>query len=216
MGKHTHIFVIALILTLAAIATTGVASEFIKANVTIGHGPNKPSSVPILPCLNAGRSMFFGPIPSPARQGDYEPIDGGYFKHNGDGAFNYIITSGAWLLKAGDKPRISITLRPARGGYASPVILPGPGVEGQLRPAVRAGGQTKWLDQFDSIDTFLSPGSVGKMVNLRGPLMNREKPNLGVSDIVLDTSREVHNIELRCVASETILGIMGITVLQAR
>lgn len=111
MGKRAHIFVIAPILTLAAIATTDVAAEFVKANVTIGHGPNRPSSVPILPCLNAGRSMFFGPIPSPVRQGDYEPVEGGYSKHNGDRAFNYIITSGAWLLRAGDKPRISITLR---------------------------------------------------------------------------------------------------------
>jgi hypothetical protein len=56
----------------------------------------------------------------------------------------------------------------------------------------------------------------GKLLNLRGPVMGREKANLAVSDIVLDTSRRVRNIELRCVASETIFGIMGITVLQAR
>jgi hypothetical protein len=103
--------------------------------------------------------MFFGDIPRPARHGDYEPIDGGYSKHNGDGAFNHIITSGAWLLRAGDKPRISLSLRSARSGYAKPALLSGLGIEGQLRLAVTADSKTKWLDLFDSIDTFLSPSS---------------------------------------------------------
>jgi hypothetical protein len=40
-------------------------------------------------------------------------------------------------------------------------------------------------------------------------------PNLDVSDIVLDSKRKIKQIELRCVTSETILGILGITILEA-
>ncbi|MCX6924667.1 MAG: hypothetical protein NT154_15850, partial [Verrucomicrobia bacterium] len=41
------------------------------------------------------------------------------------------------------------------------------------------------------------------------------QPHLAVSDIVLDARRAVSQIELRCVASETVFGILGITLLEA-
>lgn len=40
-------------------------------------------------------------------------------------------------------------------------------------------------------------------------------PHLAVTDIVLDAARTVSRIELRCVASEKVFGIMGITLLEA-
>ena len=40
-------------------------------------------------------------------------------------------------------------------------------------------------------------------------------PHLAVTDVVLDAARAVRQIELRCVASETVFGIMGVTLLEA-
>ena len=56
--------------------------------------------------------------------------------------------------------------------------------------------------------------------DLRGDLtplrMGGKHPHLAVTDIMLDSSRKVSKIELRCVTSEAVFGIMGITVLQAK
>ena len=147
-----------------AVALAGCAIPFetetpLTMEVAFTHGPQKPTSIPIVPDLNAGRSMY-GEIGRLAKPGDYEPTgDGGFRKHNGPRAFNYIVTSGAWWLHVGDKPRVSMALRMARGAYAQPALLPGLGVAGQLRIAVTCGEKTKWLDLFDSIDAILEPGA---------------------------------------------------------
>ena len=44
---------------------------------------------------------------------------------------------------------------------------------------------------------------------------NPSKTGLSVQDIVLDPKRKVESIELKCTTSETIFGIMGMTVLEA-
>jgi hypothetical protein len=48
------------------------------------------------------------------------------------------------------------------------------------------------------------------------PVMPKpESVNLAVSDLVLDSGRSVAQIEFRCLASETIFGILGVTLLKA-
>ncbi|HEV2378975.1 MAG TPA: DUF4450 domain-containing protein [Terriglobia bacterium] len=42
-----------------------------------------------------------------------------------------------------------------------------------------------------------------------------QSPNLAVSDVVLDATKNVSGLEFRCVASETIFGILGVTLLTA-
>ena len=57
----------------------------------------------------------------------------------------------------------------------------------------------------------------GKLLGDLGPLrMGGAHPHLAVTDIVLDPTRKVREIELRCVTSEAVFGIMGLTVLQAQ
>jgi hypothetical protein len=56
----------------------------------------------------------------------------------------------------------------------------------------------------------------GKIHGDATPLrMGGMHPHLAVTDIVLDAARAVSQIELRCVASETVFGIMGVTLLEA-
>lgn len=42
-----------------------------------------------------------------------------------------------------------------------------------------------------------------------------QSPNLAVCDMVLDSGKYVSRLEFRCVASETIFGILGVTLLEA-
>ena len=44
---------------------------------------------------------------------------------------------------------------------------------------------------------------------------NPSNTGLSVQDIILDMKRKVESIELKCTTSETIFGIMGMTVLEA-
>lgn len=130
-------------------------------NIHFKHGPQKPSVVPILDGLNLGRSFFFTYTDKQRGEEDYQPFDNDSFTlHNGPRTYNYLITSGVWWLFGGDKPRLKMQLRSNLGAYAQPVLLPHIGVGGKLRIAVTAGGKTKWLDMFDSIDTVYSPGSI--------------------------------------------------------
>ena len=56
----------------------------------------------------------------------------------------------------------------------------------------------------------------GKIHGDVGPLnMGGNHPHLAVTDVVLDAARAVRQIELRCVAAETVFGILGITLLEA-
>ena len=45
--------------------------------------------------------------------------------------------------------------------------------------------------------------------------LRETKPLLAVTDVVLDAARAVRQIKLRCVASETVFGMMKITLLEA-
>ena len=52
-------------------------------------------------------------------------------------------------------------------------------------------------------------------VSSYGPVDEEKIPNLAVQDLVLDPARGVRAIELRCVASETLLGLLALSVLPA-
>ena len=151
----------AAVLTLATAAMTLAAAEpqveTVKAR--FAHGSQRPATVPVLGGLNVGRNPF-GRLPRAAGKEDYQPIEGdSYTKHNGSGVHNFIITSGAWWLRVGDRPRLAIQVRTGGGAYAQPGLLPGLGISGDFRLAVTAAGKTTLLDKFDSIKAVLSPGS---------------------------------------------------------
>jgi hypothetical protein len=129
--------------------------------VSVSHGPQKPSSVPVLPGLFVGKQIFYGPLVGrPAEGQGYQPADGDSFAvQNGQGIHHFILTSGMWWLRVGDRPRLAMELRSGSGAYAQPGLLPDLGVSGQFRVAVTAGEKTKWLDKFGVIAAVLSPGS---------------------------------------------------------
>ena len=117
--------------------------------------------MPVLPGLFVGKQIFNGPLVGrPAKGHGYQPVDGDSFAvHNGPGVHNFILTSGMWWLRVGDRPRLALELRSGQGAYAQPGLLPDLGVSGQFRVAVTAGDKTKWLDEFSAVDAVLSPGS---------------------------------------------------------
>ena len=55
----------------------------------------------------------------------------------------------------------------------------------------------------------------GNSSSLSMAIGNPSKTGLSVQDIIVDPTRKVESIELKCTTSETIFGIMGITLLQA-
>lgn len=116
---------------------------------------------PILPGINIGRSFPFPDDSGPCAAGKrYEPVpSGGFAIHNGPDTYNHILMGdGVWYLLAGDKPRLRLLHRTGDSSYAELGILPGLGVGGRLRLAVANNGASKWLDQFESIDTQFAPG----------------------------------------------------------
>ena len=144
----------------AASAAAGEDAEALKVTVTTAHGPQKPAVVAVLPGLALAKPLFGGTVGRPLPGKGYQPSGGDSFLvHNGAG-HGFILTSGMWWLRVGDRPRLSMELRTASGAYAEPGLLPGLGVSGDLRVAVACGGKQKFLDQFSSIDAVLSPGSV--------------------------------------------------------
>ena len=56
---------------------------------------------------------------------------------------------------------------------------------------------------------------IGQLVGNAGPIVD-ENGYLSLTDVVLDASKPVASIELRCVATETLLGVAGATLLEAR
>ena len=138
------------------------AAKICEVEATLRHGPQRPSRVELLEGLNVGRNPFGSRgLPRAPREGDYEPIYGDSFiRHNGDGVYNFMITTGSWWLRVGDKPRMLIDIRSDRGAYAQPGLLPDIGVSGKFRLSVTVENQTRFVDEFDSIETVLSPGSV--------------------------------------------------------
>jgi len=176
----------ALGITRAAPPAADMSPPLLQVETTFHQGPQSPSTVPILPGLildhNPQGSGVIKGQPSPGQ--GYQPVDGDSFLcHNGSGAFDYIITSGAWWLQAGEQPRLLMALRSVSGAYAQPALLPDLGVGGQLRVFVSNGAAGKWLDKFESIDATLAPGAarwlchdtlLGITVNLEAlPLIDR-------------------------------------------
>lgn len=127
---------------------------------SLGYGPRKPSSIPALAPLPLGTTAYGSldrhrdPDDGDCRRaGDHTLV-----RRNGKLRYNQVITSGAWWLLTGDRPLVSMTVNPGLGAYASPAILPGLGVGGRLRAAVRIGGELRWLDRFDTVETRYTPG----------------------------------------------------------
>jgi len=55
---------------------------------------------------------------------------------------------------------------------------------------------------------------IGKLAGHAGPVADT-RAYLSLTDVVLDASKQVTAIDLRCVATETLLGVAGITLLEA-
>jgi hypothetical protein len=55
---------------------------------------------------------------------------------------------------------------------------------------------------------------IGKLTGNAGPVVDTQA-YLSLTDVVLDPSKPVASIELRCVATETLLGVAGATLLEA-
>ena len=58
-------------------------------------------------------------------------------------------------------------------------------------------------------------GSFSGALSSYGRVQDEKIPNLALQDLVLDPTRGVTSLELRCVASETILGILAMSLLRA-
>jgi hypothetical protein len=56
---------------------------------------------------------------------------------------------------------------------------------------------------------------VGKLTGHAGPVADTQA-YLSLTDVILDSSKPATSIELRCVATESLLGVTGATVLEAR
>ena len=136
--------------------------EPLRVSVVTAHDVQKPAVVPILPGLAVEKPLFGGPIIGrPAPGSGCQPAGrDSFLVHNGPGRHDFILTSGMWWLRVGDRPRLGLELRSGHGAYAQPALLPGLGVSGELRLAVAQGQKQKFLDEFGSIDAELSPGSV--------------------------------------------------------
>lgn len=133
-----------------------------EVKVTFRHSPQKPSSIPVLSGLNIGRSFYDHDRGAPAADKRYERADDeSFIIHDGPDSFNHVLMGeGVWYLHAGDKPHISLSHRPYwPNSYIKPDLVPGLGIGGHLRIAVTSEDKTKWLGEFDSIDTKFSPGS---------------------------------------------------------
>ena len=64
----------------------------------------------------------------PAKNQGYQPVDGDSFAiHNGQGVHNFILTSGMWWLRVGDRPRLALELRSGAGPYAAADAITGSG-----------------------------------------------------------------------------------------
>ncbi len=133
-----------------------------EVKVTFKHGPQRPSSIPVLSGFNVGRSFYDYNRGARAAGKHYERADDeSFIIHNGPDSFNHVLMGeGVWYLRAGDKPHIRLSHRsyqPYSG--IKPDLVPGLGIGGHLRIAVTSEDKTKWLEEFDSIDTKFSPGS---------------------------------------------------------
>jgi hypothetical protein len=158
--QTSNISLVALAALLCAMPCLSCEARDLAVDVEFKHGPQQPRVVPVETGLNIGRGFFFTEPAKAADEPDYAPFEGDSLTiHNGRRACNHILTGGTWWLDAGDKPRLRLRLRAGTSAYAAPALLDGIGVKGELRPLVTVAGITKELEQFDSIDAYLSAGS---------------------------------------------------------
>lgn len=158
--RKPNITVVALVALLCGGALLTSEAQLLEVDAEFGHGPQQPRAVAVESGLNIGRGYFFTTPAKAAGEPDYAPFEGdGLTIHNGPRACNYILTGGAWWLDAGDKPRLRLRLRSSGSAYASPALVDGLGVQGELRPVVTVAGKSKALEHFDSIDAYLAAGS---------------------------------------------------------
>ena len=132
-----------------------------RVRAELSHGPQWPTTVPVRSGMNVGKQFLYGPLVGrPAPGQGYQPADGDSFAiRNGPNVCHFILTSGMWWLRVGDRPILRMELRSGQGAYASPALLAGLGVSGQFRLAICEGGKRRWLDELGEIDAVLSPGS---------------------------------------------------------
>ena len=114
--------------------------------VSVSHGPQHPSSVPVLPGLFVGRQIYYA-----------------------DG---------------------HVQLHPMIPPYTMPSVV------GNICPRAQAV-------------------PIGQLTGNAGPVADTQA-YLSLTDVVLDPSKPMTAIELRCVATETLLGVAGATLLDAR
>jgi len=109
-----------LMLVVAGTVCAGAAEPALPTVAAFAHGPQQPTCVPVLPGLFVGKQIFNAPlVGQPAEGQGYQPVDGDSFaRHNGPGVHNFILTSGMWWLRVGDRPRLAIELRTGSGAYA--------------------------------------------------------------------------------------------------
>src|SRR6185503_10365223 len=82
---------LAAIFVCALAAAPGAANAPLLVTAQFEHGPQRPSSVPILPGLNVGRNPFGKLVGQPIGKAPYDPLAGDSFRrHNGPSAYNYV------------------------------------------------------------------------------------------------------------------------------
>lgn len=64
----------------------------------------------LLPGMFAGKPWISGPLAGrPAAGQGYQPAEGDSFAvHNGTGIHHFMLTTGMWWLRVGDRPRLAI------------------------------------------------------------------------------------------------------------
>ncbi len=175
----------ALALATASGRAAGQKDVDCKVEASFSHDAQVPSQIPVLPGLHVGRSFYpQDEDDTPAKRKQYVSIEnGGYLIRSGPNApnsalardlgalsltekslrpaaHNYVLAGdGVWYLRAGDLPRLELQHRSPQNSYATPALLPDLGISGRFRLAVTAGGSTKWLDRFGSIEARLTPGA---------------------------------------------------------
>jgi len=170
-------FVLLMVLCVSAVAngktkddTAAGFKDVIDGDAVFTHGPQRPSSIPILPGMNVGRCYFISDAPhqyayNSSDEPYFEPADSETFGfENGPGTSFYQIsvgdTSAIFFIRASDRPHFSIEPQGSGGGYAKPVVIPDLGVGGNFKLAVTSKGKTKWLQEFDSNYATMRAGEV--------------------------------------------------------
>ena len=160
MKKFKRFFFISLVIFILIPVIRAQSYTNTSFSLTFNNSPREPSDVPVLPLLSTDKEYFQGGmITKPASDDDYQAFGNGAFsKMNGKTEMKHLITSGAWWLWVGDKPRVRLSGRSTGGAYAKPGLLPHLGVSCEISIQIGSGGKKKPLEDFTSIKTIFSPG----------------------------------------------------------